>query len=212
MTRLFLPSSGAAAISPSFAAWDDTASSTRLAAVDVKGSTAMATATSLSTNPMDGDLLVRQYVFPLPAGVAFTTAQTVKGQIRASETLAINNARAQTVIRVMTSASVVRATLRTFDVAALSSEFATTLTNRKFPRGSPVTLAANYTSVAGDYLVMEFGAFGEFDEEDGVSLRFGDTAASALAEDESSTADNYPWIEFSTDLSAVRDEGYSYLF
>ncbi|MCA9878269.1 MAG: hypothetical protein KC442_10825, partial [Thermomicrobiales bacterium] len=98
------------------------------------------------------DLLLRQYVYPLDAGVQFSTADTLKGQVRAA-TETGTNARAQLLIRVVSGDGTVRATLLGVDGAAMDNAFATDLTNREFPRDTPQNLEANYTTVAGDYLV-----------------------------------------------------------
>lgn len=201
--RLYLPSSGAAPISPSFTGWDVTTGADRLAAVDSKGATAMTSKTISGTFIADVDHLLRQYVYPLPAGIQFTTADTVKGQLLAAEGSASFNIRAQMRIRVMTASSLVKATLLDFDEGVLDSEFAnpiSALTNRFFPRGGAVTLQDDYTTASGDYLVIEYGVRNHAAATLDARLRFGDAPASALPEDQLSTADNHPWIEFSTDL------------
>lgn len=205
--RLYLPSSGGSAIFPAFASgWEDTSGADRLAAVSGRGATATGVkSVTLGTTAADDDVLLRQYVYPLPENVAFKTTDTVKGQIRARESVSGADARAQIVVRVMTGASIVRATLLDFDTAILSSEFDTsdTYVNRKFPRGGAVALAANYTSVAGDYLVIELGARKHATTGATLSLVFGEEDAGALplGENETDTAFRYPWIEFSTDLT-----------
>ena len=209
--RLYLPSSGSAAIFPVFTSgWEYTTGADRIAATAVKGSTPQKVRyVTLGTTATNYDVLVRQYIYPLPAGVVFATTDTVKGQLRADESTAAADARAQMVIRVMTAASVVQATLLSFDTGVLSSEFSTSdsFQNRKFPRGGAVNLQANYTTVAGDYLVMEYGFRKHATSGATIGMGFGVTAASAgagqaLLEDEADVANHgYPWIEFSTDLT-----------
>lgn len=162
---------------------------------------------SWSTTVASGDdMLLMTFVYPLPPGVAFTTAQTVKGQVVAHENNTAHDARAQLVVRVMTQGGAVRATLLDFDTGALSSEFATTDTNRRFPRGGAINLQANHTSVDGDYLVMEYGArFHSTGTNRAANLNHGVPSASDLPENETATTEDTPWIEFSTDLSG---DGY----
>lgn len=155
------------------------------------------------------DILLRQYVWPLAAGVQFSTADTVKGQVRAATGTDVN-ARAQLVIRVISGDGTVRATLLGSDGAAMDNAFATSLTNREFPRDAPLTLEASYTTVPGDYLVMEIGArLGDHPATTvpGATLRFGDAAGDDLPEDETETGDLCPWVEFSTELFPANDSG-----
>jgi hypothetical protein len=214
MTTLYLPSSGAAAISPAFdAAWNVSGSADRVAAVDAKSGTAMTSKAVPGSSVGGRNFLTRQYVYPLPAGVAFTTSDTVRGQIRAQEGSSLYNICAQCVIRVIAAdATTVRATLVAADTSALSSEWATSLTNRTFPRGGAVNLATNYTTVSGDHLVLEVGGFQGAGSTNNQTLRFGDTGATDLPEDETTTADNVPWIRFSTDLAGAAPAAtYCYL-
>lgn len=211
--RLYLPSSGAAPISPAFASgWENTASADRIAAVSARGTTKnVIKNVALGTTATNYDLLIRQYIYPLPAGVEFKTTDTVKGQVQAWESTAAADARAQMTIRVMTAASVVRATLFNFDTGVLSSEFdAVNHVGRDFPRGNAVNLQADYTTVSGDYLVMEFGVRKHATTSASVGLVFGEKGAyvttGALPEDETGSFDKYPWIEFSTDLTGSTPE------
>ena len=209
--RLYLPSSGSAAIFPSFSSgWEHQSAADRIGAASTKGSTPQKIRyVTLGSTAANYDVLVRQYIYPLPAGVIFATTDTVKGQMRVDESTAAADARAQMVIRVMTASSVVQATLLNFDAGALSSEFSTTdiFQNRKFPRGGAVNLEADYTTVAGDYLVIEYGFRKHATSAASIGMAFGVTIATAgvappLPEDETDTSSNgYPWIEFSTDLT-----------
>lgn len=156
------------------------------------------------------DVLMAQYVYALPPGVAFTTGDTVKGQMRAIST-DVADARAQLTIRVLAADGTVRATLLGFDTGALANEFSNiSRMNRRFPRNGPINLAVNYTTVDGDYLVMEYGFRAHATQASAfVALVLGFVGTSStgdLPENETETLDTYwPWIEFSTDLSG---EGY----
>lgn len=212
--RLYLPSSGAAAISPSFASgWENTTIADRIAARKANGNTKdIPKFINLGTTATNYDVLLRQYVYPLPATVAFKTTDTVKGQMLAYESSASADARAQMTIRVMTATGVVRATLLNFDTDVLASEFSTNdaYTNRQFPRGGSVNLQADYTTVAGDYLVIEYGFRKHATAGGTIGMRFGEngnwtgtTNLGVLPEDESTVGYKYPWIEFSTDLTGT---------
>jgi hypothetical protein len=129
-----------------------------------------------------------------------TISGNVKGIIRAVENGAGNDMRAQLLIRVVQSDGVTfRGTLLAHDVSALTSEFATTLTNRKFPlawAGSGAALTPVNAEI-GDRIVVEVGWRGH-SASVGVtgSVEIGDSSATDLAEDETGTIQDNPWIEF----------------
>lgn len=158
---LWLPSSGAAPISPAFdASWEDTEDADRILGSRLKGTTALTNKTSdeaVTTNPVD--VLARQYVFG-PFTRAGTWDGAMLGVIRCAEDSASANAQPQMLARIVSSdGTVVRGTLVAHQTGT-SNEFAlTTLTSRYFPLGATNGLAV--TGVAfqvGDYLVIEFGA------------------------------------------------------
>lgn len=205
-TRIYLPSSGAAAISPAFHGdWEDTSIGARLAGVTAPVSSAMSTVEFLDSGPgslSNKDVLFRQYVVG-PVSAQTIAAQTVKWQIRAQEGNSVNNMFTAIVIRAFASnGTTLRGTL--LALTRDNTEMATAaLTNRAF--------SATTTAVAvsdGDYLVIEIGAggtpsgggSGSFGQGHDSRLRIGDAAASDLAEDDSSTTDDNPWIEFADDL------------
>lgn len=210
-TRLYLPSSGAAAVSPTFSAgWDDTGGADHLALATASGgATAQVQLTSTDTvTTTDADQLWRQYVSP-PLNGAQSISGTVKGQVKVKESSNAQNARAQLVIYVVSNdGSTVRGILLDFDTSALSSEFSTSNINKKFPLAaiSPATLSSVSASDC-DRLVIEYGAR---DHSTGVgatvSATFGDDSATDLAENETSSATSDPWIEFSGTIS-FRAEG-----
>jgi len=136
---------------------------------------------------------------------AQTIGGTVKGIFRCSETASAGICP-QTVIRVISPTGTVRGTLFAADNGALSNEFATTLTNRKFPRNWSGAGAA-LSSVAaqlGDFLVIEIGGRYTSGSNTG-SIDVGSYTGTDLAEDETSTAQYTPWIEFSQTLLWLTD-------
>ena len=72
-------------------------------------------------------------------------------------------------------------------------------------RTRATSAATNYTTVAGDYLVLEVGVGGDpavgFNHESG--MRFGDAAASDLPEDNTDTTDLNPWVQLTDTLTFV---------
>lgn len=201
-TRYYLPSSGAPAISPAYAAaWTDTVAGTRLQMETTKSGTSAASRTGGGGVAGAGSVLLAQYVSR--AIGAQTISGTIKGQIRAREVNAGINARAQLVARVIGPDGTVRGTLVAAQAEALSSEFSTGLFNRKFPLAalSPVTVTS-VVAQDGDHVVIEVGALVDDNGIDEVTIQVLDNAASDLAEDETSGAANNPWIEFSADIAA----------
>jgi hypothetical protein len=203
-TRFYLPSTGAAAVSPAFTGWTQTTGADRIKCVTTKISSAMTTKTQLSADAISNDLL-RQYVSdPIVAG---DITGTVKGIIRAAEAGTLQDLCPQIRIRVCSNdGSTFRGTLIDFNNGALSNEFVvTTLTNRKYPRGwsGAGTSVSTVTAQTDDRIVIEVG-WREAVAGEGANgnLRFGDAAGADLAEDETGTTDNNPWIEFSADLFA----------
>ena len=207
-TRLFLPGSGRPTVYPTFAAgWNSIGPGYRILATLNQQFTSPLYATVTGNITGTANQMSAQFIYPLPAGVKFTTTDTVKAQIAAStQSGVMKDARAQMCIRVMTAESVVQATLLDFDNTAVDStnRFAVNWdTNRKFPVGGVKNLIANYTTVAGDYLVMEFGARKYPSTEVNTRLVFEDrwskylTVADATLGDEGGN----PFIEFSTDLN-----------
>jgi len=193
---------------PTFdAAWGDTEDAVRrwLSDIDEPFSDAFETLTgdeAVATSPLD--VLVAQFISG-PLEGAQTITGTVKGQIRASEANIDADYRAQVVIRVVSrDGTSVTGTLLAADTSALSSEFATALTNRKFPlaASSPVTLSS-VSAVDGDRIVIEVGfrSHNAHTTSRLGSLRIGRASATDLAEDETTTTDNNPWLEFSQILT-----------
>lgn len=211
-TRFYLPSTGAAAISPAYSSrWENAGVANRKAMVKSRISSAMASVTS-NAHPgttSNQDYAVAQYVYG-PIG-AQTITGTIKGRVRALESATSANVRAYMVVRIVNSSGVEQAELFFGPDSTLTgnptSEFATSLTSRRFPWNNTVgTLTGTLTSGSsanGDYLVIEFG--GRFHNASlsnrTFSLNFGDDNATDLPEDETTTAANNPWVEFSFDIA-----------
>ncbi len=213
-TRFYLPSTGAAAVSPTFgASWTDSAAAAdRIALVNARISSAFTekdvgshTATEIAY------VLCRQYVSaPLAAQ---TITGTVKGVVRAREThngancdLAIRVAKCandgSSVTEILAIASENDAASNAAGAAPEFSDIA--LTNRRFEQGVDdfdLDLASTGVS-AGDRLIVEIG-YGKQTTNTtrrGI-IEFGDNAGSDLAEDETSTSQLCPWVEFSMDIA-----------
>jgi hypothetical protein len=205
-TRFYLPVAGGTNLSPGFTTWGLTTNADRLRAVRSKTGTALTSKASAAVGvTTTRDVLVRQYLSDPLAG-AQTISGTVKGVIRALESATTANAQAQLSIRVLSKdGATVRGTLLVLSTSGAASEFLTTLTNRKFPVAwvTPGTTLASVSAQDGDRIAIEFGArfIATTVATTTATLNFGDSAASDNAEDETGTAANNPWIEFSQTLT-----------
>lgn len=209
-TRLYLPSTGAAAVSPAFGAWDATSEADRLKMVTTRISSAMAIKSiTESLTAIDGKSLWRQYVSdPIPAQ---TITGTIKGQLRTSEENALlNHDRVTIIVKVVSNdGATLRGTLLTLGFYGATNEYTleTTRTNRKIADGDALS---SVVAQANDRIVIEIGTQPStipLATDELVNAVFGDDSGTDLAEDESTTAANNPWIEFSQDLFTLISNG-----
>lgn len=206
-TRFYLPANGISPVSPTFSAsWEETASANRYMTFPFKTSTSLATTTIAHVNAAANDQLAVQYVSePIAAA---TISGTVKGIIRVSQSAAANDCRAQLVIKIVSNDGAVdRGVLLAENASALSNEYSTSLVNRKFPLNwtSPGETLSSVDAQDNDRIVIEIGTrFHAATAGVSASYRFGDSAISDVAENETSTTDNNPWIEFSHDFTFNR--------
>ncbi len=206
VTRFYLPSTGAADVNPAYTGtWTSSANADRRKPVTTKISSAMTnrTVNALSSGTKE-TILVRQYVSDPIA--AQTISGTIKGQIRAMEESGTMNASLSILIKVVSNdGNTVRGTLLalTDQNTTASNEFEISLTNHTFKNGdtTPITLSSVVAS-AQDRIVIEIGVNEATTVTTRVlTLNFGDDSASDLAEDQTTTAANNPWIEFSGTIS-----------
>ncbi len=215
-TRLYL-GVVAGPTSPAFTTgWEVTASAVRRvldnATFADSVAESLAVATALNSPASAVDVLIAQYT-SAPLDVNQTITGTIKGQIRALESNAAADLRAQIVVWTMKTDGTVRGTNLGFDTAALSSEFGTAAANRKFPRGGATTLTS-VAALATDRLVIEVGYRkheNATNSRTGTLNPMGNFTGTDLPEDETDTsAVKVPWFEFSQALTfAVTEERVS---
>lgn len=205
-TRFYLPHT---AETPAFsptpdAAWEDTSGIVRCIARTTKINDTLANIDFTDSDTTNKDVLLRQYVSAaLDVGLTITGSQSIKAQCRLIESSHNNNLFFTIGIRVIASdGTTVQKTVLsvTRDNIELADENVIPLTNRQFTATSAAT---NYTTQAGDRLVIEIGAGGDPGSGgDGhvFTMRLGDSAGSDLAEDDISTTDNNPWLELTDTL------------
>lgn len=205
-TRFYLPSTGVAAVSPAFGSgWESTANADRIAMVTTRINSAMTTKDGAGDAGADQEQLLRQYVSaPLAAQ---TLSGSVKGVARFISTTAGNGRPAIRIAKCANDGtSVVEILAITFSSnnIDLPPATATSLTNRRFEEGADdfVLNFADVTITAGDRLIVEPG-YRDHTTNTGrfVSISFGDNSGTDLPEDETTTAANNPWVEFSADIS-----------
>lgn len=152
------------------------------------------------------NVLRRQYIGPQIAEQ--TIAGTIKGQMRYRENTLADDCCAQIRAFVVDgTGAVIRGIL--FDVinTALTSEFATSLTNRKIPRSYPGTTGFPVTPVFtynGDRIVIEIGMrqFSTTSALCSPAIQLS-TSTGDLPQDETTTTALNPWVEFSADILAM---------
>jgi hypothetical protein len=209
-TRFYLPATGIAPISPAFdGSWEATGAPTRrpLETQKVHLSPQTEVGVAEAVNNTAYDVAVAQFI-SAPLNGNQTISGNIKGIIRARESNAAADMRAQMVIRVLSGdGSTVRGTLIASDGAALGNEFTSggTARNCKYPKGWTGTgqTPTSVNALDGDRIVIEVGYRSH--EASATSrtgtLVFGDAEASDAAENETDTTDSNPWVEFADTLS-----------
>ena len=200
-TRFYL-SSVAAGISPTFnGSWEATGAAVRRMLDTVKQSAFETLTVACGSTAGPIDVLVAQYV-SAPLSGDQTISGAIKGQLRTYEDNAALDARMQCVIWVRKADGTSRGTLVASDTSALASEFATSLTNREVPLGSPVT-PSSVAALSTDRIVVEIGyrKHEAAATNRNVQMRLGAPSGTDLPEDETDTTDLVPWIEFADTLT-----------
>jgi len=200
-TRFYL-SSVAAGISPTFnGSWEATGAAVRRMLDTVKQSEFETLTVACGSTAGPIDVLVAQYV-SAPLSGDQTISGAIKGQLRTYEDNAALDARMQCVIWVRKADGTSRGTLVASDTSALASEFATSLTNREVPLGSPVT-PSSVAALSTDRIVVEIGyrKHEAAATNRNVQMRLGAPSGTDLPEDETDTTDLVPWIEFADTLT-----------
>lgn len=206
-TRLYLPASASpTAITPTpDIAWEVTSILARTKTSIYRSGDALATVSFADVDNTDRDILFRQFISaPLTPGQTITGSQALKLQVRVAERLAGNNLFLVAGIRVIAGdGTTVQKTVLV--VTRDDVEATTALTNKQFTATSAIT---DYTTVQGDRLCIEIGMGGSPAQTGGADhdsdIRLGDAGTLDLIEDDSATADNNPWIQF-TDLLSFEE-------
>lgn len=202
MATRFYPDIVSAGVTPSswLSGWNATSTNTR-----AMGRRAGNTGTTWATSGtgVSGQLksIARFVSEPLAAQ---TISGTVKAQIRFSEAALTDNYTAAIGLKVITSAGADRGTLLAVTATDTATfEFATTLTNRSLRDASDNT-SITLSSLAvsdGDRIVVEFGFKQASTSVGSCTISAEGSTLADLAEDDTTTAANCPWIELSHDVA-----------
>lgn len=204
LTRYRLPASGTAPASPALQSYTHNAPATVRSPLPTSDATALATV-AYTPDAADhggaGDSLHRQFVSSaLTAGTAYSVGNTIKLAVQGLEPHQNNNLKIQVWVGVYSSSDVLQQTL--LDKTEQAAELATSLENRFLS----TTVANAYTTVTGDYLVVEISVAGSPGGGGGVqghnaSLRWGsDGAGGDLPENDTETGTTFnPWFEIQED-------------
>lgn len=203
-TRVYLPSTGTPGISPAFGSdWQHTSNADRISGVTTRINSGMTGKAGLATVDLN-DQLGRQYlVGPLAAQ---TIAGTISGVCRASSTNLGIGEQALSLSKCAIDGSGVTLIVAVNATTADDGYPGATATARQFwVDGSITDTTIDIPSTdldAGDYLLVEIGwrkstaNLGRFP-----TWIFGDDSGTDLGANETDTAANNPWVEFSADLS-----------
>lgn len=198
-TRIYFPSNIPAPCSPAFhAEWDLTGQVQRKGCVPQKQTTGFANNgpwAYTTGSPKDG----LAYQFISPPMFAQTITGTVKGQFRTSEFASSDICRAVVIKVVSGDGTAQRGVLLAHFPGSLVSPYSGSFVNRNFP---PLSALTEVACQLGDRLVFELGSrsFAAGTSYNNGKIEIGDNSANDLPEDETTTSQYCPWIEFSADL------------
>lgn len=208
-TRFYLPNTGASAVNPSFTgAWTETATADRIRAVIGRQQTAMTNKATAQTATAAGSRsLSRQFVSD-PIAAQTLAAGTVKGTIRALESAVNDNVDVVSLAIYVFSndGNTLRGTVLALGNYGPVAEFNTTLRNKRSADGDATS---SVVAQDGDRLVFEIG-FGNttIGTSINATLNYGDNSATDLADNETGTTADNPFIELSIDVVFLADRLY----
>lgn len=190
LTRFYLPSTGAAAVSPAFdVGWEDTSIASRLATVTTRINSVMTTVSFTDLDGTDRDILFRQWVSARLDGAFAVPADLVFLQMRGLETLATQDMFLTWSVKVVSEDGLtVRGTV--LAIRRDGAELDTVLTNR-----SDIVAGASVSALNGDRFVFEIGTGGDPLVSHDSDLSIGDDSSTDLPQDDIATAADNPWIE-----------------
>ena len=197
--RFYFSATAAPDISPTFgngSVWNVTGDGIRRKMSWTKDNSTLTSKTSSSTSGTGNYLMYQLVSDPLQA--ATVSGATIKGQLRANASSTSGSPRLSTAVTmfIVDGSGNYKSSITTSSGTSGSGDYTTTLTNRFLWNGTQTL--SDFTLADGDRIVFEIGFNQHFaSQARTVTQRIGNSAASDLAQDETSTTDNNPWIEFS---------------
>ena len=204
-TRIYLPSSGAAPVTPSTWNFPNQINQLTFAGLLAKINSTMTTKLEATgtTSPIFRAMF-RWVIGPL---AAVQISGTVNLCMRGMESNAGANASLAIAIKIIQSGGADRSVLLAYTAADLMNdtnyEFGTSLASMRAYNATevrPIPLTPQ-TPTAGDYLVIEVGFRSATTVSRNISLRYGDTTTADLADGQAETNDYAPWVDFSQNLT-----------
>lgn len=203
-TRLYLAWDTAAAVSPTpHSSWSRTTDMVRRKMTDTKGSTTLTNATLISV-PGFTATLERQYVSTrMAAGVTFAASTTVSFPLQIEK-----DASGTTVNNFAVALRIVSSDGSTFQyggaVTAFANTYQTTMTETDILNATATFGSPDYTTVAGDRIVMEFGHYDTNAGSPGkAGSRWGENGTDLTLGSGSTSTTVNPWIEFSNAITFI---------
>ena len=209
VVRFYLPSTGAAAVSPAYYAMDYPCT-TRLAAVTTKITSALTAfgQVSYGNTGVAKTAGIMQYVSAAQSAREWTTADSIKCQGRCLATSNFTTAYLYLVIRVVSNdGGTFRGTLYA-GVSPTDWSEAWPGVNRSIAggAGSHVHVQNSVKGQANDRIVMDIGLQGNQNSGwDNSVIYFGDAVSTDLPENETATDDYNAWIEFTEETGGGGD-------
>ena len=212
-TTIYLPSTGAAAVTPTNWLITPAANNYTYAGVLAKISSAFANRSQVTTTANAYTWAVARYVLGPLAAVEISG--TVEAVVRCYENNAQANATLAMGIHIIQANGANRSTLLVdthSDSAAANYEFTTTLSSKRCYTTSetrPPTLS-NQTPTAGDYLVIELGFYRTAGANNrSISINVGDADANDLPNADGDANAFCPWVQFSGNIGWYASNNYN---
>ena len=205
VTRIYLPSSGSAPVTPS--TWNFANQVTPLTFAGLLARINSTMTTSLKATGTTSPTLRAMFRWVIGPLAAQNIAGTINLVMQCFESNAGANATLAVAVKIIQPGGADRAVL----LAAVGSDSAaspqemglTPLANKRawnLTETRPIPLTSQ-NATAGDYLVIEVGFRSATTTTRNISIRYGDTTAGELADADSGANDYAPWIDFSQTLT-----------
>ena len=203
-TKIYLPSSGSAPVTPSTWNFPNQINPLTFAGVLTPISSTLTTKLEATGTTSPTYRAMLRYVIGPLAGQSISG--TVRGIMKSLESSVNANANMAIAVKLIQPNGSDRSVLLAYvasDSATSPYEINSSLNTRIFytvTETEPLTLTTQ-TATAGDYLVIEIGFRSATGTTRNISLRYGDAGGSDFAYTNELTTDLNPWIEFSQTLS-----------